>query len=167
MRYSAFLGLGSNLGQREKHLNTAVAELKRMRSSRLVWTSNVYETDPVGKISQPKFLNACVEMETELSPGDLHAETKSMEARLGRTSTERWGPREIDVDILLYDGVVFDKDGVTVPHPEMEHRRFVLVPLNDIAADLVHPVTGLTVAEMLKACKDQSRVVQSHHRLLA
>ena len=152
--YRVFLGLGSNVGEREKFLNRAVAELKKLRETRIVWASSVYETDPVGNTDQPKFLNAAVEIETTLAPGELYAEVRAIEQRVGRVTTERWGPREIDVDLLLYDGLVFQDNLVTVPHPEMERRKFVLVPLNEIAPDLVHPISGMTVEELVAGCKE-------------
>jgi len=164
--YRAFIGLGSNVGQREKFLNRAIAELKNVRQTRIVWTSSVYETDPVGMPDQPKFLNAAAEIETQLGPKELCAEVKAIEQKLGRTSTERWGPREIDVDVLLYDGLVFQDDEVTVPHPEMEKRKFVLIPLKEIAPDLVHPISGMTMEELASACKDAGRVVQSYHKII-
>ena len=163
--YRAFLGLGSNLGEREKFLNQAVRELTLVRETKVVWASSVYETDPVGKTDQPKFLNAAVEIETGLDPKQLYAEAKAIEHRIGRTKTERWGPREIDIDVLLYDGVVSSDADVTVPHPEMERRRFVLVPLKELAPDLVHPINGMTMEELLAACKDAGRVVQSYHKI--
>jgi 2-amino-4-hydroxy-6-hydroxymethyldihydropteridine diphosphokinase len=125
----------------------------------------VYETDPVGKTDQEKFLNAALEIETPLEPKQLFAEVKAIERRIGRTKTERWGPREIDIDVLLYDGVVSKDEAVTVPHPEMEQRKFVLVPLKEIAPDLVHPINGMTMEELVAACTDPGRVVQSHHKL--
>ncbi len=164
--YRAFLGLGSNVGEREKFLNRAVAELKKVRDTKIVWSSSVYETDPVGKTDQPKFLNAAVEIETQLQPKDLHVETQAIESHLGRTTHERWGPREIDVDILLYDGLVYEDEHVTVPHPEMDRRKFVLVPLKEIAPDLVHPVNGMTMEELAATCKDPGRVTQSYHKIV-
>ena len=164
--YRVFLGLGSNMGEREKFLNRAIAELKKAQNTKIVWASSVYETDPVGKTDQPKFLNAALEVETALEPRELFAEAKSVEQRLGRTMSERWGPREIDIDVLLYDGLVFSDDAVTVPHPEMERRKFVLVPLKEIAPDLVHPISGMTMEELVAACKDAGRVVQSYHKII-
>lgn len=164
--YRVFLGLGSNVGEREKFLSRAVARLKKVQSIKLVWASSVYETDAVGKTDQPRFLNAVLEIETALEPRELFAEVKSIEQQVGRTESERWGPREIDIDILLYDGLVFSDDVVTVPHPELERRKFVLVPLKEIAPDLVHPVNGMTMEELVAACKDAGRVVQSYHKII-
>ena len=164
--YQVFLGLGSNVGEREKFLNRAVGELKRIHDTKVVWASSVYETDPVGKTDQPKFLNAAVEIETPLAPDKLYTEVKAIEQRLGRTANERWGPREIDVDLLLYDGLVYQDERVTVPHPEMEKRKFVLVPLKEIAPDLVHPISGMTMEELVTACKDPGKVMQSYHKII-
>jgi 2-amino-4-hydroxy-6-hydroxymethyldihydropteridine diphosphokinase len=164
--YRVFVGLGSNVGERLKFLKSAVAELKKLQDTRLVWASSVYETDPVGNPNQAKFLNAAVEIETPLKPDELFTQVKAIELRVGRTKNERWGPREIDVDILLYDGLVYSDNDVTVPHPEMERRKFVLVPLREIAPDLVHPVSGMTMEELVAACKDSGRVVQSLHKII-
>ena len=159
--WRAFIGLGSNLGERVQYLNRAAAELGRLALTRVVWFSSVYETDPYGKADQPKFLNAVGELETSLDPSAMLGELKRIEQELGRTETGRWGPREIDLDILLYDGLAEEKEGLVVPHPDLEHRRFVLVPLREIAPGLVHPVNGMTVEEMAAACRDSGRVVKT------
>ena len=164
--YSAFLGLGSNVGERHTFLRTAVRELQNLPLVRVVWTSSVYETDPVGVVGQSKFLNAALEIETGIEPLSLLEEIKSIEQRLGRKKTEKWGPREIDIDILLYDGLVFEDASLRVPHPELEKRRFVLVPLREIAPDLVHPISGMTISELAHLCNDTGRVVKTSYGLL-
>ena len=163
--HRVFLGIGSNVGDRGKFLNRAAAELKGVRDTKVVWNSSVYETDAYGRTDQPKFLNAIVEVETSLTPPELLDEIKAVESRTGRTLMEHWGPREIDVDILLYEGLVYSDDRVTVPHPELEKRKFVLVPFREIAPDIVHPVTGLTVEELAASCQDTGRVVMSTYRI--
>lgn len=163
--YRVFLGLGSNLGDRAAHLQRAVDELRRLPGTSLVWVSPVYESDPYGRTDQPKFLNAALEIGTPLAPRALLDAVKGAEAAVGRTPGERWGPREIDIDILLYDGLVEDDGTVQVPHPGLPERRFVLIPLRDIAGDVVHPVSGLTVAEMAAACPDTTRVVRSAYHI--
>jgi 2-amino-4-hydroxy-6-hydroxymethyldihydropteridine diphosphokinase len=165
MNYRVFLGLGSNLGTRQDFLNRAAAQIARLPGGRLVWSSSVYESEPYGKKDQGKFLNAVAEIETPLDPPRLMEEVKRIEKELGRSVSERWGPREIDIDILLYDGLVHSGEGLEVPHPDMERRKFVLVPLREIAPDLIHPVSGLTVSEMADACRDDSRVVKTTYHI--
>lgn len=165
--YRVFVGLGSNLGDRAGMLNRAAKEISKIAGLRVVQWSPVYETDPVGKPDQPKFLNAACEIQTGLAPAELMAELLAVENRLGRTRGERWGPREIDLDILLYDGVVRAEPEVTVPHPELEQRRFVLVPLRELDPDLVHPVSGMTVSELAEACSGQGRVQRTSYHIKA
>jgi 2-amino-4-hydroxy-6-hydroxymethyldihydropteridine diphosphokinase len=159
--YRVFIGLGANVGDRFSYLTKAANELRQLRESSVVWFSPIYEADPWGKTDQPKFLNAAAELTTTLGPVEMLAELKAIETKLGRSTHERWGPREIDLDILLYDGLVHSDENVTVPHADLEHRRFALVPLREIAPDLVHPVSGLTVTELAAACADQGRVVKT------
>jgi 2-amino-4-hydroxy-6-hydroxymethyldihydropteridine diphosphokinase len=163
--YSVFIGLGSNLGERHRFLNSAAVEIRRIPCTKVVWYSSVYETDPYGMKDQPKFLNAVGELETELSPPELLKELKRIEQTAGRKERERWGPREIDLDILVYDGLVYTDETVTVPHPELERRKFVLLPLREIAPDLVHPINGMTVEELARHCDDEGRVVKTSYRI--
>lgn len=164
--YRVFLGIGSNSGDRNKFLNRGGSELKGIKDTRVIWASSVYETDAYGKTDQPRFLNAVVEIETLLTPPELLDEVKAVELRTGRTPTEHWGPREIDIDLLLYEGLVYSDDRVTVPHPDLGKRKFVLVPFREIAPDVVHPITGQTVEELAASCQDTGRVVKSTYRLL-
>jgi 2-amino-4-hydroxy-6-hydroxymethyldihydropteridine diphosphokinase len=163
--YEAYLGLGANLGDRGAALNGAAAAIAKIPGVRLLDVSPVYETEPIGAVEQPPFLNAVVAVETTLAPADLLPRLREIETALGRRERERWGPREIDIDILLYDGLVYSDEAVTVPHPEMERRRFVLVPLREIAPDLVHPVNGMRVEEMAAAVRDAGRVKLSSTRI--
>lgn len=134
----AFLGLGSNLGDRWGHLRSAVEALKphRMRS-----VSPVYETEPVGGPEQGAFLNLVVELETDLGPRELLDLCQELEAAAERVRDVRWGPRSLDVDVLWIDGVTLSEPDLEVPHPRMWQRRFVVAPLRDIAPDLVDPDT--------------------------
>ena len=160
-----FIGLGSNIGDRARFLNLAAGELARVAGTSVVWFSSVYETEPFGITDQPRFLNAAGEIETTLTPSELLRELKAIEVRVGRTQGDHWGPREIDLDILLYEGVVYRDDAVTVPHPGLEERRFVLVPLREIAPDVVHPVSGMTITELASACPPGGRVVKTSYHL--
>ncbi len=131
----AFLGLGSNLGERDRYLAEAVHTL----GSSVVAVSDVYETDPVGGPGdQGPFLNLVVELDTDLDPYELLAVCRRLESAAERVRSERWGPRTLDVDVLWIDGVQIDEPDLTVPHPRMRQRRFVLAPLQELAPDLVN-----------------------------
>jgi 2-amino-4-hydroxy-6-hydroxymethyldihydropteridine diphosphokinase len=131
----AFLGLGSNVGDRRHHLRSAVAGLPDV-----VAVSPVYETDPVGgPAGQGPYLNCVVELDTSLSPHELLEAAHRLEDQAGRVRVERWGPRTLDVDVLLVDELVVDEPDLVVPHPRMWERDFVLVPLGDLAPELVAP----------------------------
>jgi 2-amino-4-hydroxy-6-hydroxymethyldihydropteridine diphosphokinase len=130
----AFLGLGSNLGDRVEHLRTAVEALPDV-----VATSPVYETDPVGGPDQRTYLNLVVELDTELTARELLEIGRGLEAAAHRVRSERWGPRTLDVDVLWLEDEQVDEPDLEVPHPRMWHRRFVVVPLADLAPDLVPP----------------------------
>lgn len=132
MSARAFLSLGSNLGDRQATLLAALDALDR-GGGRIIRRSSFYETEPVGKIDQPRFLNLVVEVATDLTPADLLALCQSVERKLGRVRKERWGPRTVDIDILLYDRLTMQTSSLTIPHPEMIRRRFVLEPLLEIA----------------------------------
>lgn len=145
----AHIGLGSNLGDRAAMLAAAVDALA-VRADVLA-VSSVYETAPWGRLDQPPFLNCCVAIETPLVADALLARLKEVEAELGRTRGERWGPRAIDLDLLLYSGSVIRTPGLVVPHPRLLERAFVLVPLAEIAPDVPIPGAGLSVREALAA----------------
>ena len=143
---SIYLSLGSNLGDREAHLRAALGELEHIITIRK--TSSLYATDPVGVTDQPEFVNCAVEAETVLGPNDLLAAVKRVERDLGRRPTFRWGPRVVDIDILLYDDLVLETPELTIPHPQMTVRAFVMLPLAEVAPDRIHPVQHRTIAEL-------------------
>jgi 2-amino-4-hydroxy-6-hydroxymethyldihydropteridine diphosphokinase len=135
----AFLGLGSNLGDRLGTLQHAIDLLAAEPSVRALRSSRIWETDPVGGPDQPDFLNVVVEIETTLEPHDLLAAANRVEAELGRIRDVRWGPRTLDIDILLIDGLTIEDDRLTVPHPRMSERAFVVMPLLELLPDPVLP----------------------------
>jgi 2-amino-4-hydroxy-6-hydroxymethyldihydropteridine diphosphokinase len=141
-----YLSLGSNLGDRTANLRAALAELEP--NVLLVQVSSLYETEPVGVTDQPTFLNLAAEAATDLEPLELLRWIKEVESRVGRRQTYRWGPRVIDIDILLYEGRIVESRELTIPHRELPNRAFVLVPLAEIAPDLTHPALHETVSAL-------------------
>jgi 2-amino-4-hydroxy-6-hydroxymethyldihydropteridine diphosphokinase len=135
---SAFLALGSNLGDRLENLRAGVRKLDATQGIDVVRSSRVYETEPVGP-PQPMYLNAVIEVATTLTPRELLEAARGVEDSLGRVRTERWGPRTIDVDILVYDEQTVDEPDLEIPHPRMHERGFVLVPLGELDADAMLP----------------------------
>ena len=154
----AYLSLGSNLGDRAANLRRAIAELEE-GGMKVVRVSPFYRTEPVDYRPQPWFVNCVAEIETDFLPLRLLNAIQKIERKLGRRRKLPKGPRPIDLDILFYDNAVIRSAILTVPHPRLAERRFVLVPLHDIAPDLRHPATRRTVVEMLSATPDRSRVV--------
>lgn len=143
-----YLSLGSNLGDRYANLRRAVALMQEKVAITAV--SPVFATEPWGKTDQPPFLNICVAAVTTLSPHEVLNAIKSIEQQMGRQATSHWGPRLIDIDILFYDSVVIQDEDLTIPHPHIAERAFVLAPLATIIPDYKHPQTRETVQEMLE-----------------
>jgi 2-amino-4-hydroxy-6-hydroxymethyldihydropteridine diphosphokinase len=148
----AYIGLGSNLGERESLLKSAIEQLAQLPETRLGRVSSLYDTAPVGELDQPNFLNAVAQLETALTARQLLWNLLLIERRLGRVrhAAQRYGPRTIDLDLVLFGDQVIDTIDLKVPHPEYHRRAFVLVPLAEIEPKLVHPVLGLTPAELLE-----------------
>jgi 2-amino-4-hydroxy-6-hydroxymethyldihydropteridine diphosphokinase len=144
------IGVGSNLGDREFLIRKAIEALRDLPHTIVARVSSLYDTDPVGDVEQPAFLNAVVWIETELEPRELLWQMLLIEKRMGRVRTQRWGPRPIDLDLLFYAKRIIDEPDLQVPHPEAERRAFVLIPLSEIDPEFVHPGTGETIRKMLK-----------------
>jgi 2-amino-4-hydroxy-6-hydroxymethyldihydropteridine diphosphokinase len=152
---TVYLGLGSNVGDREKNLADALEQLADP-NFRITRVSSIYETEPIGFTAQRFFLNLVAEAETDLFPMQLLSRTLKIERSLGRVRTVKNGPRTIDIDILLYGKTVIRRAALEVPHPRIAERRFVLAPLAELAPDLRHPLTHKSVREMLDAAPAQS-----------
>jgi 2-amino-4-hydroxy-6-hydroxymethyldihydropteridine diphosphokinase len=146
---TAYIGIGSNLGDREKNCTEALALLEQ-KGIRIIKRSSMIETEPWGVEEQPMFINLTVEIKTVLEPEKLLGKLKEAEAELGRTETARWGPRIIDLDILFYNDTVMSSPELEIPHPGIQEREFVLKPLCEIAPEKIHPVLGKSVREMLE-----------------
>ncbi|ELH4419171.1 2-amino-4-hydroxy-6-hydroxymethyldihydropteridine diphosphokinase [Staphylococcus pseudintermedius] len=144
-----YLGLGSNMGDREAQLKAAIDLLDAHDKINVVAISPIYETKPVGYTEQPDFLNLCLHIQTQLSAQDLLTVALETEAELHRVRKVRWGPRTMDIDILLYGDEIIEEDDLTVPHPRMTERAFVMVPLNDIAANVTEPHSGQKIQQIV------------------
>jgi GTP cyclohydrolase-4 len=157
---TVYLGLGSNLGNRQHNLEKAVELLAK--EINIIKLSPLYETDPVGYREQPRFLNAVCEAATSLSPEELLSLAKKVEVTIGRIPSFRNAPRPIDIDILFYGNEIINLPELTIPHPRLEERAFVLVPLAQIAPELVHPVTYEVVGEMARTVEGREGVKRWH-----
>lgn len=144
-----YLALGSNLGDREANLRAALAGMEP--KVHVLEESNIYETPPWGYTDQPAFLNMAVKARTRLRPRGLLKYLKELEAEMGREESFRYGPRKIDLDILFFDDLILNEDALTIPHPRMQERAFVLVPLADVGAEVIHPLLKQTVRELMEA----------------
>ena len=144
-----FVGLGSNLGEREAMIRAALDALAELPHTTLVRASSLYDTEPVGEVEQPNFLNAVAQLDTSLTARQLLWNLQLVEQRLGRVRAQKWGPRTIDLDLLLYGSQVVDEADLKIPHPELPRRSFVLVPLVELDPLIVHPVTGETLVALL------------------
>ena len=156
----AYLLAGSNMGERAENLNRAKEMLAA--AGTVLRASSVYETAAWGMENQPPFLNQALLLETRLSPEKLLSELKQIERAIGRKQAQKWGPRLIDIDILLIDDKLSASAQLTVPHPQLHKRRFALVPLAEIAPQVLHPELKLTVQEMLDACADELAVKKTN-----
>ncbi len=151
-QHDAYIGLGSNLGLREKNIATALNALQTTKEIDVVKVSGLYENKAVGgPPDQPDFINAAAHVRTTLSPERLLAVCLNVESSLGRKRDIPWGPRTIDLDILFYDDEILSTSELTIPHPLLHERRFVLEPLAEIAPELIHPAMEETVTQLLKA----------------
>jgi 2-amino-4-hydroxy-6-hydroxymethyldihydropteridine diphosphokinase len=156
MTHTVYIAIGSNLGDKLSNCRKGI-ELLEKSGITIVTCSHFYKTEPVDYADQDWFINAAVKAETDFAPLQLLKALKSIEKEVGRVETVRFGPRILDMDIIFYDDVIMDDSGLTIPHPRMHKRRFVLTPICDIDADIVHPALKQTMAELLKQSGDDPR----------
>ena len=155
--HTVYDGLGSNLGDRAEHIRFAVSELGKVRGCKNITVSSLISTPPYGYVEQGDFLNGCMRMETLLQPHELLDCLLGIENDAGRIRDVRWGPRTLDMDIIMYDDLIIRDNKLTIPHVEMHKRDFVLIPLCQLAPDLIHPIYKKTVAEMLSELETKDK----------
>jgi len=156
--HQVYIGIGSNLGNKKENYLEALARIAKLPKTRITRESSLYESEPLGD-SKEWYVNGVIQIETELGPEMLLKKCKNIERAMGRKKVrKRWGARIIDLDILLYDTRRVEKRNLKIPHPEMHSRKFVIIPLSEIAPQMVHPVLGMTVSELLVHAKDDKKV---------
>jgi 2-amino-4-hydroxy-6-hydroxymethyldihydropteridine diphosphokinase len=153
MSKSIFILLGSNLGDRLENITYARQEISR-HIGQIITASSIYKTAAWGNVLQPDFYNQVIEIHSGLSPAELLIQVLEIEKNAGRLRNEKWGPRVLDIDILFYGDLIMSDDRLTIPHPQIPNRKFTLLPLAEIAPDLLHPVNRKTIGQLLAACTD-------------
>lgn len=151
---TAYIGIGSNLGTPEKNCIKAIEKISTTKDIKVISTSSFYQTEPIGGIEQAWFVNSAIEIETGLSAENLLSVLLNIELAMGRKRKEKWGPRLIDLDLLLYNNLILENKGLTLPHPEIQNRNFVLIPMSEIAENLIHPVFKKTIKNLLQESSD-------------
>ena len=158
MRHIAYIGIGSNVGDKARQCERGISEILKLDRHRLLARSSLYKTQPIGYTKQDWFINLVIKVETEMDAPALLCSLKEIETRLGRVKTLRWGPRAIDLDILFFNDHQIQTDELTVPHPLIQDRQFVLVPLAEIDPSLIHPILKKTIQQLLSDLKEDQGV---------
>ncbi|MFA6468319.1 MAG: 2-amino-4-hydroxy-6-hydroxymethyldihydropteridine diphosphokinase [Bacteroidota bacterium] len=161
MKHAIYLGLGSNVGDKVEFLAAAIRGIADFDMTVVDAVSDIYQTEPVGTVVQDDFLNLAVSVRTDLTVEEFHAKMKWLEQEIGRKESERWGPREIDIDLLFFDAVIMETEKLRIPHRELVNRKFVLQPLADIAPMMIHPEEHKSIEELNNETTDCHRVVRS------
>ena len=154
----AFIGIGSNVGDKIGNCKRAIAEITKHEGNRLIAQSSLYKTEPIGYTQQDWFINCVIEIETSLTPYELLHVLEDIELSMGRKRSFTWGPRNIDLDILFFNQETIQCEGLTVPHPELEKRAFVLVPLCEIAGDYIHPLLKKSISQLVADLGNEQKV---------
>lgn len=158
MPHQVYIGIGSNLGNKRENYLEALERIAKLPKTRIIKESSVYESQPHGD-SKEWYINGVIEIETEMKPELLLNKFKNIERAMGRKKVrKKWGARIIDLDILLYDSLIMNKKNLKIPHPEMHQRKFVLIPLSELGPQMIHPVIGSSISELLVGVKDDKRV---------
>ena len=158
MPHQVYIGIGSNLGKKKENYLEALTRIAKIPKTRIIKESSLYESEPLGD-SKEWFVNGVIEIETELKPELLLKKCKNIERAMGRKKVrKRWGARIIDLDILFYNSLILEKKSFKVPHPELHNRKFVLIPLSEIGPQVIHPVLGATISELVVTAKDDKKV---------
>ncbi len=158
MGHIAYIGIGSNLGDKLDHCEKAISEILKTDHHKLLAKSSFYRTQPIGYTSQDRFVNGVIKIETDLEAHELLRTLKTIESQLGRTETFRWGSRTIDLDILFFDDIQIRTEGLQIPHPRIQDRQFVLIPLAEIDRNLIHPIFKKTIQELLNNLREDQGV---------
>ena len=158
MIHTAYIGIGSNLGTSGENCVEAIEKISTNDHIKIISKSSFYKTAPIGDIEQDWFINSVIRVDTKLNPKELLLTLLNIESEMGRIRKEKWGPRLIDLDLLFYDKLILNQEGITLPHPEIQKRNFVLVPLNEISENLTHPILKKTVKTLLQESSDDSEV---------
>jgi 2-amino-4-hydroxy-6-hydroxymethyldihydropteridine diphosphokinase len=156
MSHTAFIAIGSNLGTPKENCIEAIDIISSNPDIKITSKSSFYQTAPVGNTEQDWFINSVIKISTKLNPDILLSALLKIESKMGRIRKEKWGPRIIDLDILFYDNLVIKKKDLTLPHPEIQKRNFVLQPLNEIGENFIHPTLQKRISTLLKESKDNS-----------
>jgi 2-amino-4-hydroxy-6-hydroxymethyldihydropteridine diphosphokinase len=154
----AFIGIGSNVGDKRENCRRAIADISRFKQNRLIAQSSLYKTEPVGYTQQDWFINCVIEIETSFTAYELLHVLEDIEISMGRKRTFKWGPRIIDLDILFFNDETIQCEGLTVPHPEVQKRAFVLAPLCEIAGDYVHPLLKKSISQLITQLGDEQGI---------
>ena len=162
MTHQVYIGIGSNVGNKRENFFEAVTRLAKLPDTRVLKESSLYASEPLGD-AREWYVNGAIEIETRFRPDMLLKKFKNIERAMGRKKIKkRWGARIIDLDILLYDSAIIKKKNLRIPHPEMPTRKFVLIPLSEIAPQVIHPELGVTISEILINVKDDKRIHLFH-----